>query len=126
MHSPVALLTQQNQIRRLVRATRSEWTDMVDRRRPINRCATSLTHATISVMHIFPKPLPVLLIGVISHPHIAKKLIVGLGPLSGLHRHHPAVVHRFHYPKVDLVIMIVVCHNDRAVISMVIRITNPN
>ena len=126
MHSPVALLTQQNQIRRLVRATRSEWTDMVDRCRPINRCATSLTCPTISVIHILPKPLPVLVIGIIPHPHVAKELIVGLGPLSGLHRHHPTVVHRSHDPKVDLVVMVMVRHHDRAVVSMLIRVADPN
>ena len=126
MHSRMARLTQQNQIRGLVRATSPKRTDMVDRRRPINRCATSLTHPTISVIHILPKPLPVLVIGVITHPHIAKELVVGLDPLSGLHRHYATIITGLYHSVMDLVVMIVIRYHDRAVVSMLIRVADPN
>jgi len=126
MHSPVALLTQQNQIRRFVCATSPEWTDMMDGRRPINVGSTSLTYPTISMIHIFPKPLPVFIIGIIPHPHIAKELIVGLDPLSGLHRHYATIITGLYHSVMDLVVMIVIRYHDRAVVSMLIRVADPN
>lgn len=126
MHSPVTFLTQQNQIRRFVRATSTKRTDMMDGRRPINICSTSLTHPTISVIHILPKSLPVLVIGIIPHPHVAKELIVGLGPLSGLHRHYATIITGLYRSVMDLVAMIVIRHHDRAVVNVLIRVADPN
>jgi len=78
MYSRMTRLAQQNQIRGLVRATSPKWTDMMDGRRSINVGSTSLTHPTISVVNVFPKPLPVFVSGVVTHPNIAKELVIGL------------------------------------------------
>ena len=126
MYSRMTRLAQQNQIRGLVRATSPKWTDMMDGRRSINVGSTSLTHPTISVVNVFPKPLPVFVSGVVSHPHIAKELIIRLGPLSGMHRHYATIITGLYHSVMDLVVMIVIRYHDRAVVSMLIRVADPN
>jgi hypothetical protein len=94
--------------------------------RSVNVGSTPLTRLPVTMIDILPKPLPVLIIGIVTHPHIAKELSIRLDPLSGLHRHHAAVIHCLDYTKVDLVVMVVIRYHDRVIISMLIRISDPN
>jgi hypothetical protein len=97
---------------------------MVDRRRSVNVCSTPLTDATITMIHILPKSLPILVIGIITHPNRPKELVIRLGTLSVFDRRDPAVVTGFDDPERHFVIVIVVCHDHSIILGMMVDVPN--